>query len=98
MLEFDQIHDHSAGIQRIGMGNDALKNLSHQYMRGEISEPEYRLQRREIINQLTGFVDPESAHSINNSSAQPLRANAFLKASLVSIAVVIGLLVLYSAM
>lgn len=80
------------------MGNDALKNLSLLYLRGELSKPEYRQQRREIIDGMTGNSDPEVIHSNKDPAAAQGQTHPLLKAGIISLLVVVGLLALYSAM
>jgi len=78
---------------------DALRELSHRYMRGEISKPEYRQTRATFINQITGFVSEESTKnddlSIEPGNTIPLRSSSFVKAGFISAVIAIMLVILF---
>lgn len=79
------------------MANDALQTLSQKYIRGEISKPEYRQHRKEIINQATGTVSNEALPEKHKTTVKITRTTLILKASVISAIVVGTLIVLYAA-
>lgn len=80
------------------MSNNALQELALKYIRGEISKPEYRQQRKEIIDKATGYIEPETAPQPADPPHANKQSNPLIKASVISAIVLATLLVLYSSM
>lgn len=78
------------------MGNQALKALSLQYIRGEISKPEYRQQRKQIIDEATSFIKPEPGDANKTPEQRDAQSSPLFKAGLISALVVAMILVLYN--
>lgn len=90
------------------MGNQALHTLSLQYIRGQISKPEYRQRRRQIINEATGFTgtDVTEPETVVKKSGTPeyittenstTETGPLLKAGIISAIIVVMIIVLYTA-
>jgi len=82
------------------MGNDALQALSKRYAHGEISRPEYRLQRQIIIDQVTGYIRENSNETNEADIIRPTAHSTpapkpFLKAGVISAAIVVILILMY---
>lgn len=88
------------------MGNQALQALSVQYIRGEISKPEYRQQRKQIIDEATGFVetiaepdsDPEVVRQTDTSAPNSSQPTPLLKVGVISVIIIAIIAILYTAM
>ena len=80
------------------MGNAELQQLSTRYASGELDKPTYRLQRKELIDTLTGVqLDETPAKAPNPVNTVPtqspvdsrIRAAAALLVLLVTLAIVV---------
>lgn len=90
------------------MANHALQELSKRYVRGEFSRPEYRQQRRKIIDDATGVkssvpsgveTDAQPEPASQKAGSNNLFSNVlFKKASVVSAIIVATLILLYSTL
>ena len=80
------------------MGNKALQSLALQYIRGEISRPEYLQQRKHIIDEATGYIESESPLENEQPATDNRQTNPLLRAGLISAIVVVALLVFYSTL
>ena len=80
------------------MSNEALQALSLKYIRGEISKPEFRQRRRDIINEATGVVNSDAPSEQPAPVIKNNQAPSLLKASVISAIVVGTLIALYATM
>lgn len=79
------------------MSNQALKTLCQQYVRGEISKPEYRQRRKQIIDEATGIVEVDTGTEYPAVDQKVAHSIPLKKAGIISAIIVVMILILYSA-
>ena len=75
------------------MGNEALDTLAREYIRGELSTSDYRERRKAVIDEITGYVNPDSSNTSDSTSGNKI----VLKVGVISAVIVATLLLVLVA-
>lgn len=79
------------------MGNKSLHELSRQYTEGELNKPEYRQQRTDLINEITGDRVPPETKTSDIRSHQPATGgfNPILKIAAIVVVFFVVIVLVY---